>query len=199
MSAAVQNGTQISGVMPSNFIQFAADNVDHNVRTLDGHDTFHGMGIIAAVTPGVKKEMPIPRINVSNEDLFSSGTINIKFYKAPLELPSLLLKRFKVRNVEDPTDCQDILLEVVRPLKSITPGWSGFMQAVEEGYFPGRSSIKFLPMIDLNPSDLSCIYSTLYFLSAEAKKYQTTPVVTFDQPLYWKATFILQSENNDSP
>ena len=25
-----------------------ADNVDHNVRTLDGYGTFHGMGIISA-------------------------------------------------------------------------------------------------------------------------------------------------------
>ena len=31
------------------FITFAADNVDHNVRTLDGHETFHGMGFIAIV------------------------------------------------------------------------------------------------------------------------------------------------------
>src|SRR5664279_4038556 len=26
---------------------FVADNVDHNLRTLDGCDTFHGMGVIA--------------------------------------------------------------------------------------------------------------------------------------------------------
>ena len=31
------------------FITIAADNVDHNVRTLDGHETFHGMGFIAIV------------------------------------------------------------------------------------------------------------------------------------------------------
>ena len=28
------------------FAQFATDNVDHNVHTLDGYDTFHGMEII---------------------------------------------------------------------------------------------------------------------------------------------------------
>ena len=28
----------------SEFVQYAADNVDHNSRTLDGHNTFHGMG-----------------------------------------------------------------------------------------------------------------------------------------------------------
>lgn len=32
----------------------AADNVDHNIASLDGKGTFHGMGMIAAVTPGHK-------------------------------------------------------------------------------------------------------------------------------------------------
>ena len=31
---------------------FAADNVDHNIVSLDGNGTFHGMRMIAAVTPG---------------------------------------------------------------------------------------------------------------------------------------------------
>ena len=33
------------------FIQWSADNVDHNLATLDGNNTFHGMGIVASVTP----------------------------------------------------------------------------------------------------------------------------------------------------
>jgi hypothetical protein len=32
---------------PGSFTQWAADNVDHNVATLDGQGTFHGMGIIS--------------------------------------------------------------------------------------------------------------------------------------------------------
>ena len=44
-------------VMPSissgSFVQWSADNVDHNCRTLDGKGTFHGMGIIASVTPSI--------------------------------------------------------------------------------------------------------------------------------------------------
>ena len=39
---------------PGSFLQWSAENVDHNSRTLDGRNTFHGMGIIAAVTPPVK-------------------------------------------------------------------------------------------------------------------------------------------------
>ena len=48
-SAAVNLGTDIPGLMPGTFVQHIADNVDHNLRTLDGYNTFHGMGIIAAV------------------------------------------------------------------------------------------------------------------------------------------------------
>ena len=35
---------------PVTFTQWAADNVDHNVATLDRQGTFHGMGIIAIST-----------------------------------------------------------------------------------------------------------------------------------------------------
>ena len=43
-------------------MQFVADNADHNLRTLDGHETFHGMGIIAAATPG----FPLQRTDVKS-------------------------------------------------------------------------------------------------------------------------------------
>ena len=35
---------------PYSFTQWVGDNVDHNVATLDGNGTFHGMGIIAVST-----------------------------------------------------------------------------------------------------------------------------------------------------
>ena len=34
------------------FLQFMADNIDHNTQTLDGLNTFHNMWMIKAVTPG---------------------------------------------------------------------------------------------------------------------------------------------------
>ena len=51
-SAAVGQGTEIPGWIPGRFMQYVADNVDYNSRTLDGTGTFHGMGIIATITPG---------------------------------------------------------------------------------------------------------------------------------------------------
>ena len=49
-NAAQAHGTDISN-LTSEFVQYAADNVDHNLCTLDGNGTFHGMGMIAAITP----------------------------------------------------------------------------------------------------------------------------------------------------
>ena len=40
----------IKCTMPGSFSQWSADNVDHNVRTLDGKGTLHGMGVIVSST-----------------------------------------------------------------------------------------------------------------------------------------------------
>ena len=39
-----------SSAEEDNFTTFVADNVDHNVATLDDRGTFHGMGVIAVIT-----------------------------------------------------------------------------------------------------------------------------------------------------
>ena len=56
---------------------------------------------------------------------------------------------------------------------------------------PSKTAIHFEPMIDMHSSDYSCIYSTMCFVEKLAKKYDRDPVLTFDQPLYWKANDIL--------
>ena len=49
-------------------------------------------------------------------------------------------------------------------------------------------------MIDMDPTNESCIYSTLQFVADQAKKYGVTPVLTLDQPLWMKAQHILDAE-----
>ena len=44
---------------------FAADNVDHNIVSLNGKGTFHGMGMIAGITPGQKISHTVFRKNIS--------------------------------------------------------------------------------------------------------------------------------------
>ena len=76
------------------------------------------------------------------------------------------------------------------------PGWNGYMSKITAGDLPGRSIVKVLPIIDVNPGDMSCIFSTLTFIINQAKELNiTTPVLTFDQPLWLKANEIKYAKN----
>ena len=44
----VDNDSNVEVVLKGSFTQWAGDNVDHNVYTLGGKDTYHGMSIITA-------------------------------------------------------------------------------------------------------------------------------------------------------
>ena len=75
------------------------------------------------------------------------------------------------------------------------PNWNGFMQDVTKGDHPPRSDTVLLPIIDLNPNDETCIYSTLLFVIEKSKKLNiTTPSITFDQPLWIKALQIITTK-----
>ena len=69
---------------------------------------------------------------------------------------------------------------LVKPMK---PLWNGFMKSSHHGSFPGKSAVHFLPMIDMKSTDYSCIYSTMLFISSQARKYSVDTILTLDQPL----------------
>ena len=79
-SAAFSHGTDKPNFSHQS-VQYVADNVDHNIRTLDGNDTFNGMGMITTVTPGVRSNDRIPRIKFSLRDLAAIGRVPIRFHK----------------------------------------------------------------------------------------------------------------------
>jgi hypothetical protein len=198
-SAAVAQGTELTGFADGSCLQFIADNVDHNVATLDGRGTFHGMGIIATITPQTHAESkPIPRVQATAVDIAELGRINVEYFKVPLNIPPLIYQPLVHTPVEDSTSQLDLLWKSSLLLHSPRPSWSGMMQLIQHGPYPGKSCVQFLPMIDLDPSDYSCIYSTLKFVASQARKYNVTPVLTFDQPLYWKALTIIRSQSSDS-
>ena len=53
-------------------------------------------------------------------------------------------------------------------------------------------------MIDMNPTAVSCIYSTLVLISEHAHRYNIQPIITFDQPLWWKAFLITATKHPNS-
>ena len=100
-SAVVAQGTEIPGYTPGHFVQYSTDNLDHNLRSLDGTGTFHGMEIIAAITPGTKATIPIPIRKVSAEDIAKVGRIEIRLFIGPLENTPLT----KVKEGLPTSDC----------------------------------------------------------------------------------------------
>ena len=80
------------------------------------------------------------------------------------------------------------------------PGWSGLMQAYRKGAFPRKSEVTLFPIINLNPNDYSCIYSTLRFVIDQSKKANSgSPCITFDQPLWLKAVKIITEKSLHIP
>ena len=200
-SAALHQGVDLYGVGPgSSCIQFVADNVDHNLKILDGEGTFHGMGIIGAATPGVQANNHIPRqASLTAVSVTTRNQIPIKEY-GPKPVTANLTFEVLVKDIaKKDGEKADLSWKLPWPLRWPRPGWSGTMHTYADGLYPGQSCLTFLPMIDMEPGNLTCIYSTLHFVVSLAEKYAATPILTFDQPLWWKAMSIVENEPADSP
>ena len=191
------------------FAQWIADNADHNTATLSGKGTFHGMGIICTSdkppqgyfgrVPRLKKRLKVERLTEKK------GVNIVDYFKNPnTGLKHLLLKPYhELQTVF--TIPSSINYDIIWhcgwfSYSKIRPNWNGYMQ-LATGTAPdlkSKSTVTFLPIIDLTPSSPTCIYSTLQFIINEAKKAGiTTPSVTFDQPLWLKAMGIIKEESLD--
>ena len=189
-NAAVTPEADITAYTDDRHIQYVADNVDHNVATIDGTGTFHAMRIIAAVTQKIHfTNKRIPKRNVTAADITAVGRINIEYFKIPPKVPPLTYLQLEPVTAYDPTSQVDVLWKTTLLLQSPRLAWSGMMKILQ-------SSVTCLPMIDLDPNDPSCIYSTLKFVSSQAGN--VTPVLTFDQPLYWKVLTINRLQPTDN-
>jgi 5'-3' exonuclease len=198
-SAAVNQGLDIPEFLPGQFVQYVADNVDHDTRTLDGSGTFHGMGIMAVVTPKCDVTSVVKRVSVTAEEIAAVGHISIKkFISLGDELANIKYEALPEEPKHRESPKVDLLWKTSLSVRLPRPAWSGYMQMVNNGDHPGQSSTMFLPMIDMNPSDMTCVNSTLHFVAEHAKRYGATPVLTFDQPLWFKATQIVESAGEDS-
>ena len=191
---------------PACFMQYAADNVDHDVCTLDGTGTLHAMGIISishrdANTPNTDtcvvlrlkvmqssavakvKHIPVLRCNLPPDP--SAGiAFQSEFYAAS---PCVLSSAVNF----------DLLWHMgwfVSDRDELRPSWAGFNSSVHCTKPVVASDIRLLPIVDCNPNEPACVYSTLVFVAGQAQKMNNiTPVITFDQPLWLKAVKIVNS------
>ena len=144
---------------PGTFSQYMADNVDHNICTLDGKKTFHGMGIIQASTNmnGVQREEK----SIKRQDLQCAGLIakdkgiKLKHYIEE-EFSTLSKKIFKsVRNLHFVPNLMldrniDLLWEMSFTFQeSARPSWSGFMQILGKENTLENQKLTFYPSLTL--------------------------------------------------
>ena len=165
--------------LPGAFTQWVADNVDHNVASLDGTGSLHGMGIIAISTPKdnvslIAKSRVIsrqPRVKVT--ELVKDKGVPILQYIGPhlQPLASVLYKAIIEIQMPYtlPSELYSNLLWHSGWIFSNTTqhrvNWSGFMQNIFSSYHVSycKSEVLLLPIIDLSPSDNNCMYSTLSY------------------------------------
>ena len=72
-------GTDINS--QDSMLLFAADNVDHNLITIDGKGTFHGMGMVATMTPGTFISRIVPRNKTTDLKVVEFAKIDIMYYR----------------------------------------------------------------------------------------------------------------------
>lgn len=195
-NAAVTQGVDVGELTSDSVLHLIADNVDHNAKTLDGEDVIHMMGQMGAVTPARQTKKTIPRAKVRLDDIRKMGQHTIIFQKDP----KAVLSKLKYSNIQSYIpDMQnarlDLMWQVSMHVSQPQPLWSGYMQSIHGGVpNPGRSTQLFLPMIDLTPSSPTCVRTTLEYLCDIAEQQGVTPIITFDQQLYWVALMVIEDQ-----
>ena len=111
----------------------------------------HGLGIIATFTPGKFASISVPGITVTSDDIKKVGKLNINTFHSQHtgDLP-LSFNELTAMVNSDPTADIDLLWDIFLLLHSRRPAWSGMMQSVNQVVHPGKSSVLFLPVIDLD-------------------------------------------------
>ena len=171
-SSAYHQGVDLNGLQEDSFLHYSADDFDHNIGTLDGLNTSHGMRIIVSVTPQNTASKPIPITKFHLKKLWRQLRLKSNFSVVSQSLRYFL-------NYRRSSLWQFAWL--VQPMKTL---WNGYMKSTQ--WFASWEiccSFHFMPMIDMKASDYSCVYFTMHFVWEQAHKYLHGAVLTFDHLL----------------
>ncbi|KAJ8869862.1 hypothetical protein PR048_028871 [Dryococelus australis] len=171
------------------FSQFVFDNADLNVFTLDGYNTSLAMVGIKCVTPAssaqrCSKISRLTKLATSNE----CGRLDITPLEIFHSIPNIQgggLDNFVVEHLES----QNIPI----------PEWKGFMNSITEGCYRERTKVVPLPLVNTPPLNYDTDYTSLRYAAELCGTIkQNCAIITFDQPLYWKAREIVAASPSDS-
>ena len=145
------------------FAHWSADNVDHNIITLIGKETFHGIGIISmsdnsSNTKTIKKL----KYTLKSSEFGKLHDIRIHQYLGSSTKGLAALSFKNVKHLSKPLAMPkevgyDLLWQTSRSLRNNpTPNWLGFLQELLKSQTSvQKSTITFWPTIDLNLNDKS--------------------------------------------
>lgn len=152
------------------------------------------------VTPSTNLSQAIPRMKVRTDEVSGTGYAKVQYFKQDdRALADITYGSIPLINADDPTSSIDILWQSSLLFDESRPAWSGTMQYVHDEAHPGKTAVLFLPMIDMSASDPTCIFSALMYISEHARRHSIVPIITFEQPLYWKALGIIMAHPHESP
>ena len=140
-----QLGTDQDDIDIDSFLHFAADNVDHNSDTINGLNTFHGMGIITCVTNAKKCRLPvIKRTTIESSEIDETAKLETKFFDFSCDTkPLKIFKDISCSVALDNTKVLGNLRQyawLVTPMKTL---WNGFMKASHDDLRPSKIAIHF--------------------------------------------------------
>ena len=150
------------------FVQYSADNVDLNICTIDRKGTFNGMGIISMVTHKnditLIRNRAIKRLTSHKKSNFVENkgipiTCYIEIETSGLsELIFKQMLEIQSPYTLPPDTTTDFLWQTSYFFHQHNKSsWSGFMQTHTKGKYPGKTCVVLLPIINLNPSNETCI------------------------------------------
>ena len=175
-------------------MQYVGDNTDHDTATIDDKNTHHGLGSIAIANGKFSnfdtRRNPLPRDKKQRQsDIQSTQAIPIENYHAPdkpilnqVVLPPVVEEQFKASSINLLWSCSRVLFEK-------RTSWSGYMSVKADVQPLEKSVVTMLPVIKLSATKMTALHSLLCFVVEKSKNNKLpTPSITFDQPLYVKAT-----------
>ena len=90
------------------------------------------------------------------------GRVHIRYHRKERRgMAAVTYQKFVNFNAQNNSNNIDVLWKTSILFGSPRRAWSEMMQFVYHGDYPGKSSVMFLPIIDMNSSDTTCICSIL--------------------------------------
>ena len=130
-AASCRSDNLISEIKSTGICLFAADNVDHNIVTLNGQGVFHGMGMIAMITPKNTRSSVVPRKKVSDLNVVADSKIDIVDVRFATNTRDKM--KFDVLRLPGMIDIEaNIFWKLATRIKKGIPDWSGRMYLLNQ-------------------------------------------------------------------